>query len=586
MPDPEQPEQSYYPLAKARLIVRFEEFGSPVVKGDAPRKLVQTLRGTKSSRNALEVRQDPDAPAGTKRLVLSPKSGSADSPQQEDKSADGLSWSIGGVVPKQASWKENGIRSANELKLVLKFVDAPFDPRAIRTCAVELYVGTIKASDYEAAMQGDEHSAADRTPGAAGAFLLPDGWVDATGRPRSNLRFQGWVDEWEVDWDEDNEPIATLTCRDNTKVLIDQDAPPRLVLAANKPIDEAIATYLSNFPQFAGMAVEYRPAGEQVPSLDGALSKTSYKPKLGPAPTKAGGSPNKMSVWDYLTDACGALGHVVMVEGTVVVIQRARSMLSSTVSQRPEDPFTTRTLPSGLQMERRHFIYGRNVLGYKVARRYAKTAPTNVEVRSYIAKRKKVLVVRFPASAIVTSANPGDGHSEQKYLVWRVSGIEDEKTMRVIAQSIYETVGRNELAVTLKTRNLASFGGGNEDPDIFDMKPGDAFEILVNRDADYSTLTGIEQEMLVADGARRFLEAAGYSADLANAYAAAYANAGFQSTFRLREYSGEWSIDDGVSFTIGGVNYVEVRMDQELPQGEEQKSPKGAGPTKRQPKVS
>lgn len=582
--DKEAPEQSYYPMAKVRLVLRFEEFGNAKVVADkAPKKLAHTMRGTKSSRGALEVKQDPDAPAGVKRLIVVPLSGQAESPQQEDRSADDLSWSIGGIVPKTASHKKNGIRTASELKLTLKFVDVPFDPRAIRTCAVEYYLGTVRQDDFEAAMVGSDRSLADKSPGAAGGLMLPDTWVDALGRVRKNLRFQGWVDDWEVDWNEDDEPIATLTCRDNTKVLIDQDAPPKLVVAANKPVDEAFAAYLSNFPHFAGMSVEYRPGGVPVPKLGDALSKTSYRPNLGPVPTKAGGTPAKMSVWDYFTDVCGAIGHIVRVEGTAVVIQRARTLMSNEAVQREEDPFTKRVVPGGLEMTRRHFIYGRNVLSYKVARRYSKSAPTNVEVRSYSTKRKKVLIARFPVSPVVTTANPGDGHSEKKYLVWRVSGIEDEKTLRVVAQSVYETVGRNELMVSLKTQNLASFGGGNEDPDVLDMEQGDPFEILVSRDSDYSTLTQIEQDMLVAERGRSLLEVAGYSSDLANAYSKAFTDAGFQTTFRLRDFGTDWSIDDGVSLSVGGVNYVEVRMDQELPVGEEQKG-KSKGDKKQQPK--
>ena len=65
----------------------------------------------------------------------------------------------------------------------------------------------------------------------------------------------------------------------------------KLVVGADMPLDKAIATYLANFPQFRGLRVEYRPAGSAVPSLSVALAKSSYKPKLGPAPTGGAGVP-------------------------------------------------------------------------------------------------------------------------------------------------------------------------------------------------------------------------------------------------------------------------------------------------------
>jgi len=577
MPEKESLSQDYFPSAKLRLIIRFEEFGRvQLVKSKAPVKLAHTLRGTTSTRGAMTVEKDPTAPAGTTRYLVLPASGAASGgPQKEDASTDQLTWPIGGIIPKDASWKLNGIRTASELKTTIKFVDMPFDPRCIRSCAVEYYLGTLAERDYFDGVGGAVRGASDRNgAGGESLLILPDQWVDQNGRIRTNLRFQGWVDEWEVEWPDEDEPRVTLTCRDNTKVLIDQEAPHKLVIAANKPIDEAIAAYIANFPQCAGLSVEYRPGGIDPPKLGPALAKTAFKPKLGPTPTGGGGgggSSSKLSVWDYLTDVCGSLGQIIRMDGTVIVVQEPRSLLSTEAPARADDPFTTRTV-AGLTMQHRHFIYGRNVKNYKIARRFGKQAPQNVEVRSYSTLRKTMLVERYPlkGQSIVTDANPGDGHSEQKYLVWRVQGITDRKVLRVIAQSVYETVGRNELSVNIQTHNLASFGGDNTDPDILDMKVGDPVELLVARDQDYNSLTNIEQNMLIAESGKLLLEAAGYSAGIADAYAKVYGDSGFQSTFRTRDFAVDWSIEDGVAITVGAVNYIEVRADKVLPQGEQQ----------------
>lgn len=565
----EQPEQSYYPGWKVRLIVRFDEFGrTELVKSKAPTKIVTKLKGTKDSRGTLTVKAETDEATGLRRFVLASAATPAlAGPQKETSSADDLTHVVEGIIPREMTWGSNGIRTANTLKVDLKYVDMPIDPRVVRSCAIEGYIGTVTAEEF-----------ARQVDNGAVAHVIPDTWVDANGLLRSNKRFSGWVDTWEVEWPEGNEePAIHFECRDNTTMLIDQEAPPKLHVDEKLPIDEAVATYLSNFPQMAGLHVQYRPGGAVVPKLGDAMS-SAFKPTLGPTKGGAGGGSSKLSVWDYLTDVAGALGHIVSVDDTTVVVQRVRTLMSNQFTARPDDPFQTRTLSSGLVLDRRNFIYGRNVQSMKVSRKFSKSAPANVEVRCYNAARKKVLVVRFPIGgttpgskgdqSIVSGANPGDGKSEQKYLVWRVSGIEDEATLRVVAQSIYESVGRNELACSIRTKNLASFGGGNLDPDLLDMRQGDSVELLINRGAG-ATQTKLEQTMLVADSGAALLEAVGYGRAFAEAYGKAYSDAGFQTAFRVRGMTVSCSRDDSVQVEVQCVNYVEARVDRQLPAGEE-----------------
>lgn len=574
----EELEQSYYPSAKLRLIIRFEEFGNAApVEAKAPsrKKLVPQLLGKRATRGALEVTLDPAAPPGVARFLVGPASAKAQGgPQQQDKSADDLTHTLGAIVPGEAKWGANGIMKGDELKATLKFIDCPIDPRCIRSCGVEFYLGTVTSDEFARGIDGEvRQSFAGASSDGDPLNVAPDTYLDPHGQQRTNLRFEGFVDEWEVEWPEDGEPCIHLECRDNTKLFIDQDASPGLVVDEKLPIDQAVATYLTNYPRFAGISVEYRPGGVEVPKLGPALAGTAFKPKLGYAPKKGGGFADgtALSVWDYLVDVCGALGHIVRVEGTVVVVQRARDVLSSQLQNRTDDPFIPRLLESGLEAPRRLFLYGRNVTSYKVARRFGRGTPQNVEVRCYSPKRKKVMVERFPqqSQSMVTDVDPGDGHSERKVLVIRVAGIEDRKVLRAIAQSNYEVVGRNELMVSIKTRNLATFGGDNEDPDLLDVKAGDSFDLLVNRDDDGSTLTNVENAMLIHASAEEFLKAAGFDPAFAAAYARAYSDANFQTSFRVKCFAMSWSCDEGISIDVDGVNYLEVRADRYLPQGEE-----------------
>jgi hypothetical protein len=577
VPSFEYPEQTYIPSAKIRLIVRFDEFGQATrLTAKVPTKTTKNLNGVKDERGDLTVVPDPDAPQGTKRFLLqsSTQQGTG-SAQKQDASQDQFTQVLGGIIPRAAEWGVNGIRVADSLKATIRYLDCPIDPRTVRSCAVEYYLGTVTAEDFQAGIRGKTRAqaAGAEVPNSAEPMnLVPDTYVDSTGKQRTNLRFQGWVDKWVVDWGESSEPTIELECVDNTRLLIDQQQPPKLVLSMEKGIDEAVATYLSHFPQLQGMTVEYQPVGDQIPVLKGALAASAFRPKLGPQPAGGGAGSDKHSIWDYLTDVCGSIGHSIRVEGTRIIIQRVRSLYTNSAQGRVEDPFQGRTLTSGTSFTFRRFIYGRNLKTMRVSRTFTRKAATNVEVRSYSTEKKTVIVARFPqAQDRLAYAIPGDASPDQKWTVFRVSGIGDPKVLRAVAQNIYEGVGRNELEVELETENLASFGGGNTDPDILDMAAADTFELLVNRDAsEFSSMTKIESSLVSQAANADYFKRLGFSDGFAQAYSKAYTDAGFQTTYRLGSMTVSWDVEQiAVNFKIVGKNYIEVRADKLLPQGEE-----------------
>src|SRR5690606_25091213 len=110
--------------------------------------------------------------------------------------------------------------------------------------------------------------------------------------------------------------------------------------------------------------------------------------------------------------------------------------------------------------------------------------------------------------------------ADQKVTVVRITGISDEETLRVIAQTAYETIGRRELEFEINTKNLASFGGGNLDPDGLDAQEGDAIDIEVMREPDgleQNTITYIEQQ--IRNRPADYLTALGFPDPFARAYA-------------------------------------------------------------------
>lgn len=566
MPTREEPFQEYIPGARVRLIVRLEDYGTGNTPEPPPRP-PQLRRGKKDTGDpaSLEVVQRDGA-----YLLVGPGDdpNSLGSPQEQQTSSDDLTHVIDGILPTYATVNRNGTRIADTASIEIKFRDMPLDPRVIRACAVQVFMGTVSADDYQKGLNGEAN--VNATPSGSLPFnVVPDEYVDEHGRKRTNLRFEGWVDEWEDEWPDGEAPLITLECTDNTRLLIEQDAPPKLTIPVDVPVDEAIATYLSNFPQFRGLSVEYRPnvSRDSVPVLEDVLQKTKYQPKLGPTPSSGGTS--KLTVWDYITDVAGSIGHIVRFEGTTVILQRARTLYDNRLSGRPNDPFTGRVLSSGRVLTNRLYLYGRNIAEMSFKRRFATYAPFNVEVRCFDSGRKKTLIARFPLQDDRQKRiSPGEA-SDQKWIVFTVDGVKDEETLRVVAQSIYEQVGRNELEASFITKNLASFGGGNLDPDALDVFPGDAIDVEVKRVEDgFNTVLDVEAQMTSRAG--NFLRTLGFSSRFASAYQKAITNVGFPTTFRVRAFSLDWdSTAEGIVLDFQCVNYIEVRADKRLADGEE-----------------
>lgn len=555
----------YYPRAKLRIVLRLDEFGDDSrLKARAPEKSTKNLSGTSDPRSQLTPQLDPTAPPGVTRYLLVPKGqdASTSAPQARMRSEDGLTFDLE-IVPSEMSWDQNGVRTADTLHATIRYADCPIDPRLCRSIAVELYFGTIPEDDHVAQVSGR----------GTDYFALPSGYTDSSGQQRTNLRFQGFVDKWELEWTDKGEPMVRIEARDNSQLLIDQECPPRLYISADKPLDLAIADYLANFVQFSGLVVEYLPPGDLPPTLKELLSGTAFRPRLGPVPSKGGGAASqKLSVMDYVTDVVRSVAHTVRVDGTRLIVQKVRALMTSSGEQRADDPFQPRSLPSGQTIQRRQLIYGSAIQEMRVERNFSKQVPTNVEVRCYSTEKKTTLVERFPQKEDrQVYALPGNTQPDQKWAVYELAGINDKKVLRAVAQGIYEELGRHEVQVEVKTRDLWSFGGDQLDPDVLDMKVGDTFELLVNRtDDERATVTQLEELLTAQQRSEQLLLGAGFDDAFARAYAKAYTDASFLTQFRMKEMKVDWNLEgDSVQVTLRGINYIEVRADKILPQGEE-----------------
>lgn len=540
-----------------RLIVRFDDPNRKRFNRNPLKLPVSLMKG--KTRKVLDVKQVGD------ELVLAPgTSPTGAGPQQMGVSADLLTQVIEGIIPIRASLGRNGIRTASTLQLEIAFADLPLDPRMVRGCAVEFYLGTVTASEFGRGIAGETR---DGPGGVEPLHVIPETYADGFGRPRTNLRFQGWVDDWEEAWSESGATLR-LNCRDNTTLLLDTEAPPLLTVNPKVPITQAFADYLAAFPQFAGLRVKYLPKTDpsNIPIYAKVLQKSAYKPHLGPAAGNVG------SVWDYFTDLAGAIGHTVRFDGATIIVQRSRALYSNRYPSREEDPFQGRALPGGRALPFRLFVWGRNVKDLQMKRKYTVAGPTTIEVRCYSTTLKRTLVVRYPLKKDrLERGLPGSLLPDEKIQVFNLQGIKDEASLRIAAQEVYEQLGRNELEVMLKTNNLGSYGGSALDPDLLDCKAGDTITLEVTRDEDTAELTtpaGVQRKTTVQQEASQYVRGKGFSPDFAAAYAKAVGTRTLQPNFRVKRLQFDWDIEKGIDITLVAINYLEVRGDN-LPATEE-----------------
>lgn len=565
----------YRPSWFCRLIFRIDPYDDKLLSGEVPNIPPKNIKGTGTEADrVLEVRPDPLAPAGLTRLVLWPKGATAapGGPNAQVKSGDGLTHHLD-IAPTSFNLEYNGIRTADTFKCKFRFVDLPIDPRMIRSCGVQFYLGTLSEEQYAAVMRG-EITRAEQSRNA----VLPYEWVDKLGRKRSNLRFEGFVDKWSNTWD-DEEPTIEIECRDLTSFFLKEECPPQLGVSTELQIDVAIANYLACFPRMAGMAVEYRGGNPANVLLKDSLQLTAYSTTNGAPPSaQGGGGGSKLKVWDYLADMVGCIGHTIRVEGTTVIIQRARTIKSSNVNgqQRPDDPFKSRLTPN------RAMIWARNIKKMNISRSFEGGDPINIEVRAYSPADKRTFIGRFPEKSSTNAttketslgrlvdSNSGDGSKQEKWRVFVVQGVKGEDTLRAIAQNIYEMISRQEIQAQIETMDLASFGGGNEDPDLLDVKAGDAINLLVDYKNPINDLSGYEKSLIVLSQAEQFLVNLGFPREFAKEYAKAYSKAGFMTDLIIRKMSidGDSGSADsdpsGVSLKIEAANYIEIRADRDI----------------------
>lgn len=445
-----------------------------------------------------------------------------------------------GRVPVTATVEMAGYRAAATYDLQLLYKDLPIDPRTVRAAAVEIHLGSVSNDDFARGIRSVSG------PGNSRTSILQT--RTETGEPnQATLLMVGIVDEWEITMDDKTSMVA-IKGRDLRGPLIDipvSTSPGKAEtfftqLDLSKSIDEVVAQALHMNPLFQEFTVKVNPAewgDEGVPSPGDRdilpRVRQGAKGKAKAAPATMASSAENVTYWDVITRLCflcGAIpyfqGHDLLIRPSRSIFQQQRAAFDPTVPTpfaggrtRALDEQTGEAIWPPLTV--RQLVYGRDLKSLNLKRKFGGlNKPQTVRVgglnpSSTGAADSKFIQgqwppndpIQLPASKTAARQNrmaPNAAVSQEDILFVPVHGITSPPRLEAIARAIFEEIGRGEMGGSFETPALASFGGGNLDPDLLRLRPGDGVEIAINLNAG-STRTTISNTLI--DSQRRSFDA-------------------------------------------------------------------------------
>lgn len=571
--------ETYYPSCVVNLRIRFDE--------------AMTLNPQvfpSSSVNAnLNQPIPPQTLIGGNRLVS--YSSGADASQ------------VAGRIPKSASIELPAYRQAGTFRLTFDFNDLPIDPRTVRSMAVSIYIDTVTGYSFANAMGRTQTVSG---PGS-GAVMARTRQLSMLTPTDENCVMVGLADTWHVRHTATGSEVS-IEGRDLRCVFLDSPITPELLVDVplGEPIDEVIRFVVSKHPYGDQMQVVCSADSEwpngSIPSpgtVDGvtAITPRTKRGANGRFLRKSdiGGDPNALNFWDIITRYCSLVGAVPYFTTNQLTIKPARSLYDqqSAITKNPSIPTPFRdgrVREVGDELiNYRRLVFGRNVEELSVERKMGGRTPSIVEVVSLDTSAKergeqKLLVARWPnaaaakplsgpqplvqnaAPAQVSGVAPSGAFGKEDVTRISVPGVTSQERLQQIAQDLFEEISRGEMGGSVRTKSLASFGDGNEDPDLLRMRPGDAVELLVDatRLRAYAPVVSPLNEQERTDAGAltaKLTQQFGGDSNLARVIVATMRGGvlELQNTFRVSNVKFDWSIGDGVSVAFDFHNYVIAR---------------------------
>lgn len=395
------------------------------------------------------------------------------------------------LIPREVEVHRNDHRTADTARVVLDWRDLPMDPRTVRSAAVRVLLGDVGR---------------------------PDGQLTDDDRV-----FYGFLDASESRRAEDGSAV-TLECRDATALALDTRWPGGMI-DVDVPLREVVDAVLAVVPGYEQLVVAFS-EGVSTAQISAAIGRTKFAPQ------------RDDDVWTVLCDLCGRVGLIPTFVLDVLFILT------------PGDFGVSRSLymtAGTISPERAAFTLGEDLTSLTVRRSLVEVRQKQVEVRCWDEMARRATSVRYPREPITTKKTIGaDGKVTTvaaPIIPYYVSGSYTEAELLALAERIWTTAAREEIAVTVETHTMAPLLGNGARvtvrtasslalPGIDGLSQGEAIRVLTS-------------------GPKALDE------DVAAALVAGYTKAKSLSVeFYAREARHHWTREDGYRLTAELVNYV------------------------------
>lgn len=529
---------AFYPGAKVRLKIRFEDFGI-----DAPPEGFVKTPGEIDAFGSGGVNDD-------------------DPTNPYVRTFD--------IEPYEFQLELNGPREADTATVTFPRAKIPFDPQIIRSATLQVFMGCFSSAEYAEAMQA---------PGATG-LRIPD--IVPPGRPfggQSNELFRGFVDWWKVKFA--NPSTIQVTARDTTGFFMDAELyeNPLKGLPKDMPIDQIIKhmiegdglpaalTKRGGLPGAQGAVVVVE-TSRPVPTLAQIKPPTWFTVKKTAAKgRRQAANGKKMKWWDFMTDLAVAAGLKVytragriptFIAGLGYGLPAAEIVITDAA-----------TYYAGGAAQLRTFAWGHNVTELNIDRQLGGVPVPTIEVRSFDFVTRKQIIGRYPPKAKrrVNKATPtgkGDREEVTVYELDELSGPNAQEQADNAARHLYDALARGEFEGMLRTTALAAFPENEENelaPDMLYLRPGETIRVFSDKareDLGVGTFDNKLRAMSVNEYFE-YLRAQGYDELVAMTAANANYDPRVQRDFFVQSVGISWDKDRGAQFDVGFINYLDVR---------------------------
>lgn len=502
-------------------------------------------------------------------------------------------------IPTKGTFELPGIRQAGKFNLEFDFRDVPVDPRVLRTVVIDAHLGAVSAENFSAGMGGAVDANDQRLS------ILRQKRSEVIKNVGTQLLI-GIADRMHVRHGIRGSTV-TITGRDLRGVLLDAKIPVKKIeqVDLTKPIHEVVTDILATITTddrlvFDASADEREWPDGRIPSPADAEGLTRVRRGAdgsGTKSTPAGGA--EISYWDLITQYCSLVGGIPHFVGTVLWIRPAHSIFKRVLDETVPTPFADAEprQVGAEQLRVRRLVYGRELDNLEFERSFGgQNVPLIKAVSIDDTKRgmEKLLTAQWPPK----DSDAANLKADNEVLRIPVPGVKSLKQLEQVARELYEEVGRGEIGGKASTKNLASFGGDNDDPDMLRLRPTNAVQFLVDARA-LSSNAPLVSELNQHEQRSLEEEVAHLTARLGDPVFARVLAAISRGSiaraldfFRVNNVRYSWALKTGVAIDFDFQNYVVARHEavadsetSEQPRVKTRRVKRGAK-SKKKPKLS